>query len=158
MYKTLGTWLLKRNIAKLNAGDYGPVLAMFTDDAALAFPGDNGFARQFRPVEKGRSAHVSHRGKAEIEGFLCQYVANGMQMQIDDVLMGGPPWNLRIAARVRAWSPASDGTDRYNNRAVMYIVTRWGKIREHEDYEDSERSAAFSELLGLDHAGTAHSR
>lgn len=150
MYKTLGTWLLKRNIASLNAGDYGPVLAMYAEDATLAFPGDNGFSRQFRPVQKGRTAHVTHRGKAEIEEFFRRYVANGIQMEVEDVLMAGPPWCIRMSARVKVWSPATDDTDRYNNRAVMYVLMRWGKIREQEDYEDCERSAAFSELLGLD--------
>jgi len=148
MYKTLGTWLMKRNIAKLNQGDYRPVLAMYAEDATLAFPGDNAFARQFRPVQKGRSAHITHRGKAEIEEFLRVYVANGIQMQIEDVLMVGPPWHIRLAARAHVWASGPDGTDRYTNRAVMYAVMRWGKLREHEDYEDCERAAEFADLLG----------
>lgn len=149
MYKTLGTWMLKRNVARLNQGDYRPVLAMYADDATLSFPGRNGFAAQFRPVEKGRDAHVTHRGRAEIEAFLRRFVENGIRLEIDDVLMAGPPWRIRMAARGRTWSVAEDGTDRYTNRAVLYVVMRWGRIVEHEDYEDTERSADFSDLLGL---------
>ena len=40
------------NVEKLNRGDFGPILAMFADDATLAFPGNNGFASQFRRIEK----------------------------------------------------------------------------------------------------------
>lgn len=154
MYKTLGGWMMKRNIAKLNEGDYGPVLAMYADDATLAFPGDNGFASQLRPVVKGRKAHVTHRGKGEIEEFLKVFVANGIQMEIEDLLMAGPPWKVRFTARAHVWSPGPDGDDRYTNRAIMYGVLRWGKLIEHEDYEDSERSAAFADVLGLTERAT----
>ncbi len=148
MYKTIGGRLMRRNIDRLNHGDYGPVLAMYADDATLAFPGDNAFARQFRPVAKGRTAHVTHRGKAEIEAFLQVFVANRIQLEIEDLLMVGPPWNIRLTARARAWSVGPDGSDLYTNRAILYGVMRWGKLREHEDYEDTERSAAFADALG----------
>lgn len=149
MYKTLSRSMMKRNIAKLNQGDHRPVLAMYADDATLAFPGDNAFASQFRPVTTGRQAHVTHRGKAEIEEFLKVFVANHIQMEIEDLLMAGPPWKIRFTARARVWSVGPDGDDQYTNRAIMYGVLLWGKLREHEDYEDTERSAAFADLLGL---------
>jgi hypothetical protein len=31
----------------------------------------------------------------------------------------------------------------YDNRAVLWVETRWGKIHRQEDHEDTERAAAF---------------
>jgi ketosteroid isomerase-like protein len=143
MYKAAVRWMIRRSIRALNAGDYGPALAVFTDDATLTFPGDNSWSRQFREPRPGRAAHPSHRGRAEIEAFLRRYVDHGIQMQVDDILVNGPPWNTRVAVRVVDWIPTEDGPDAYANRAVLMARVRWGKIEEQEDYEDSERVAAF---------------
>ncbi len=52
--------------------------------------------------------------------------------------------------------PGADGVaghDRYTNRAVLYVRTRWGKIVAHEDFEDTERTAAYDRLLASETAG-----
>ena len=115
---------------------------MFADDATLTFPGDNSWSRQFREPQAGRAAYPTHRGRAEIEAFLRRYVDHGIQMEVDDILVNGPPWNTRVAVRVTTGSP-TDGGDAYANRAVLMARLSWGKIRDQEDYEDSERVAAF---------------
>jgi ketosteroid isomerase-like protein len=147
MYKAAVRWMIRRNIARANAGDYRPALAMFSDDLEFSFPGDNSWADEFRPLRRGRQVHVTHRGKAEMERFLQRYVAAGIQMEIEDILVNGPPWNLRAAVRVHDWSPGEVG-DRYNNRAVLFVTSRWGKLQTQEDYEDTQRAAAFDALLG----------
>ena len=146
MYKAAVRWMIRRNIARLNAGDYRPALAMFSDDVEFSFPGDNSWADEFRPLQRGRRVHVTHRGKAEMERFLQRYVAAGIQMEIEDILVNGPPWNLRAAVRAHDWSPGEVG-DRYNNRAVLFVTSRWGKLQTQEDYEDTQRAAAFDALL-----------
>ena len=145
MYKTIGAKMMRRNVQRLNEGDYRPLLTMYADDATLSFPGDNAYAEQFRPVEKGRRAHTTHRGKAEIEAFLQRYVAQGIQMEIGDILMAGPPWDVRVAARGQTFIPLADGTDRYNNRAMIYLRMKWGKVVEHEDYEDTQRVTVLAD-------------
>ena len=50
--------------------------------------------------------------------------------------------------RCHDWIPGDGGGDLYDNRAVMWVETRWGRIVEHEDYEDTERTLAYDELLG----------
>jgi len=67
---------------------------------------------------------------------------------VEDVLVNGPPWNLRAAARVHHWIPGPAGTDVYSNRAVLVVQTVWGKIRNQEDYEDTERVSALDRLQG----------
>ena len=64
---------------------------MFAPDATLAFPGHNSWTNQHRPAAQGRDAHATHRGRDEIEAFLQRYVATGMQMVVDDILVNGPP-------------------------------------------------------------------
>ncbi len=147
MYKAAVRWMVRRSIAKLNEGNYGPALAMFAPDAVLCFPGDNSWAHQCRPTEPGRQAYATHRGRAEIEAFMQRYVASGIHMVVDDILVNGPPWNTRAAARVHHWIEGSDGRDVYTNRAVLFVHTVWGRIRSQEDYEDTERVAAYDLTL-----------
>ena len=146
MYKAAVRWMIRRNIASLNAGDHRPALAMFSEDIEFSFPGDSSWSTEFRPVQRGRQAHVTHRGKAEVERFLERYVGAGLQMEVEDILVNGPPWNLRAAVRCVAWSPGPAG-DRYTNRAVLYVTSSWGRLRTQEDYEDTERAAAFDAAL-----------
>lgn len=148
MYKTAARWMIRRSIARLNEGDARLAMAMFAPAATLSFPGDNSWANQHRPTQRGRDAFATHRGKAEIEAFVRRYVEVGIQMVVDDILVNGPPWNTRVAVRVHHWVPGAEDADAYNNRAVLFVTTRWGKILEQEDYEDTERVAAFDAALG----------
>jgi len=50
---------------------------------------------------------------------------------------------------VHHWVTGADGTDIYTNRAVLFVNTRWGKIIAQEDYEDTERVAAYDRATGL---------
>jgi len=147
MYKATVRWMIKRNIQRLNAGDFAPTIAMFADDATLSFPGDNSWSNMIRPVQIGREAFVTHRGSDELRRFLQRYVDQRIHMVVDDILVNGPPWNTRAAVRVHHWVAGADGTDVYANRAVLFVNTRWGKIRAQEDYEDTERVAAFDRTL-----------
>jgi ketosteroid isomerase-like protein len=142
VYKATVRALIRRSVRRLNAGDYGPALAVFATDATLAFPGDNSWARQFRPPQADREQHPTHRGRDEIEAFLKRYVEQGIQMEVEDILVNGPPWNMRAAVRVHDWVNRNGG-DVYNNRAVLFVTMRWGRITTQEDYEDTERTAAF---------------
>jgi ketosteroid isomerase-like protein len=147
MYKAVVRRLIRRNVKQLNGGNYGAALAMFHRDATLAFPGENDWSNQHRPTKKGRERFVTHRGHDEIEAFLQKYTGARIQMQIEDILVNGPPWNMRAAVRVHDWAVGDDGEDSYNNRAVLFLTVRWGKLRAQEDYEDTERAAAFDDLL-----------
>lgn len=148
MYKAVTRWMIKRNIERLNAGDYGPSLAMYSPEARFTFPGDNSWATMFQPHQRGRAAVPTHRGRREIEAFLRRYTELGIQMVVEDILVNGPPWRARAAVRCHDWVPGEGGADVYDNRAVLWVQTRWGRIVEHEDYEDTERTAAFDTYLG----------
>jgi hypothetical protein len=147
MYKAAVRWMIRRNIERINSGEYESTLAMFGDGATLAFPGDNTWSNMIRPIQRGRDAHITHRGRHELEQFLRRYVEQGIHMVVDDILVNGPPWNTRAAVRVHHFVAGPDGTDVYANRAVLFVDTSWGKIRAQEDYEDTERVAAYDEHL-----------
>ena len=148
MYKAAVRFMIRRNIARLNEGRAEPALAMFAEDATLTFPGDNPWSRQLRAPYPGREPSPTHRGRDEIEAFLRRYVEHGIQMAVEDVLVNGPPWNTRVAVRVHDWIPGPDG-DRYANRAVLMVRARWGRIREQEDYEDTERVTAYERAVAV---------
>lgn len=147
MYKATVRWMVKRNVERVNRGDMASTLAMFADDATLSFPGDNSWSNMIRPIESGRGPFVTHRGRDEIRRFLERYVEQKLHMVVDDILVNGPPWNTRAAVRVHHWVTGLDGTDVYANRAVLFVNTRWGKIRSQEDYEDTERVATYDRFL-----------
>jgi ketosteroid isomerase-like protein len=143
MYKAAVRKLIRRNIGRLNHGDYAPALAMFGAGATLNFPGESSWASQYRTPRPSRAPSGSHQGRDEIEGFLRRYVETGIQMEVEDILVNGPPWNMRAAARVHHGIIDAAGTEIYANRAILFVRARWGKIFEQEDYEDTVRVIAF---------------
>lgn len=144
MYKASIRKLMRHSVDKLNGGDYSLLLKMARPDFELAFPGENSWATMFRPQQRGRERHATHRGMEETVAFADRFVAEGIQFEIEDILVNGPPWNTRIALRVRDFVPGVDGRDdAYNNRAVLFLEVRWGRLVRWEDYEDTERVAAW---------------
>lgn len=68
-------------------------------------------------------------------------------MEVEDVLVNGPPWNCRAAVRAHNWITDPSGKDLYANRVVLFVRVVWGKIRSQED---SERAAALDRLLATE--------
>jgi ketosteroid isomerase-like protein len=127
---------LRRDVRRLNAGDYRPLLFGYADDAVLHF---NEGQHRWSGV---------HRGKPAIERFMRDFVGAGVTGEIGALWIGGPPWALTLVARFddRATGPA--GEELYANRVVIVARTRWGKIVEHEDFHlDTTRIVAFDEKL-----------
>lgn len=132
----------RRDLVKLNAGDYRPLLKAYADDAVLAFnDGDHRWAGE-------------HHGKRAIERFLQDFTKAGIQGELKDAWIAGPPWALTFLARFDDGAVAPDGEELYRNRVFFVIRTRWGKIVRHEDfYEDTGRIDRLEE--GLNRHGIA---
>ena len=77
-----------------------------------------------------------------------------MQFEIEEILVNGPPWRTRVAVRCHTFKPSADG-DLYNNRAVAFLELRWGRLIRWEDYEDTERTAAWDRARGSRQTATA---
>lgn len=145
MYKAAVRTLVRHGMNGLNAGDPEFLLRLAAPDIELTFSGDNSWSAMHRPVQKGRTAFVTHRGVDEARSFAERFIAEGIQVEIEDILVNGPPWNTRVAVRARDYIPGRDGSDTYNNRFVDFIQIRWGRMLRFEVYEDSERVAAWDE-------------
>lgn len=143
IYAAIVRRLITRSIDRLNAGDASDLLSMAAPDVVLRFPGDNATAAMFRPVVKGRAPHDTHRGIDECRAFADAFVDQHIRFVLEDVLVNGPPWRTRVALRLHDFAPGPDGSDAYTNRAVAFLELRWGRLVVWEDYEDTERSAAW---------------
>ena len=127
MYKAAVRALMRHSVKRLNAGDYSLMLKMAHPEFELAFPGENSWATMFRPQVRGREPHVTHRGLEEATAFAERFVSQGIQFQVEDILVNGPPWNSRIVVRVHSFAPGPDGgPDLYANRAVLFLELRGG--------------------------------
>lgn len=126
---------LEHDLRALNAGDPGPLLAGYADDAVLRFTdGDHRWAGDWV-------------GKEAIGRFLDEFVAAGITGEVVDLLVAGPPWALRFVVRFDD-EAVVDGERLYANRTCLVLKTRWGKVVEHEDfYEDTARIPEFDRLL-----------
>ncbi|MEJ7788974.1 MAG: nuclear transport factor 2 family protein [Thermoleophilaceae bacterium] len=126
----------RRDVRAINAGDHQPILSVYAEDAVLRFnEGDHRWSGE-------------HRGKAAIDRFLRDFTRAGLQGEIRELFVAGPPWRLTLIARYDDWARAPDGEEIYRNRTVLLIRTRWGKIVHHEDfYEDTERIDALEARL-----------
>ena len=124
-----------RDVARLNAGDHGPLLEAYADDFVLHFnDGDHRWAGDWT-------------GKDGMDRFLRLYTAAGVQGRIGSITVSGPPWALTMWVRFDDWSD-DGGTRLYENRTVLVLRTKWGKVVDQEDYYfDTERIAAFERAL-----------
>lgn len=126
----------RRDVTRLNEGDYGPLLRSYADDAILRFnPGEHRWAGD-------------HHGKPAIERFLRDFTAAGIHGEIHELWIGGPPWALTLVARFDDAAEAPDGAEIYANRTCVVVRTRWGRIVEQADfYEDTARILALEARL-----------
>lgn len=108
--KTRTTW---RRIAD---GDLEAASDMADADMRFRFVGDTALGADLR-------------GK---EAFLAWFRAAaerlpGLTFRVDDVLVGGWPWDTRVAVRLAISAPLPDGTT-YHNEGVQWLRLRWGRM------------------------------
>ena len=150
MYKALVRVALRQGMSRLNRGDYALMLTLAHPDFELSFPGRNSWSTMFREPSLGRHRKATHVGISEGRAFADRFVAVGIQFEVEDILVNGPPWNTRVALRVHDFVPGPAGQgDLYNNRAVLFLELRWGRLVRWEDYEDTERTARWDATRGV---------
>jgi ketosteroid isomerase-like protein len=125
-----------RAVAKLNAGDHRPLLDSYSDDFVLRFnDGDHRWAGDWV-------------GRSGMDRFLRNFTNAGIQGEIREIAVSGPPWALTIWARFDDHADGPDGARIYENRTVLVLRTRWGKVVEQEDfYADTGRIVEFDRKL-----------
>jgi hypothetical protein len=127
---------LRRDVRALKAGDVRPVLSNYAEKAVLRFnEGEHRWAGE-------------HRGKAAIARFLQNFVGAGLQGDVTELFIAGPPWRLTLIARFDDHAHGPGGEELYRNRTVLLARTRWGRIVWQEDfYEDTQPIAELERSL-----------
>ena len=134
MVSWLAKQLLSRNMARLRAGDYRPLLRLDAGDIRFRFPGTSSWATELE-------------GKQELEQWLQRFVDTGIQIYPDEVVVKGFPWNMTLCVRGTDHLDSPEGERVYENRYVIWGRMSWGLLREYEVYEDTERAAALDQYL-----------
>jgi ketosteroid isomerase-like protein len=132
------SWLAKkiidRQLARLRAGDYRPLLRLYAEDVRFVFPGDSTWSGEVR-------------GREAMGRWLHRLVGAGLQNFAEQVIVGGPPWNMTMAMRGWDYVKDPDGQVVYENRYVLWGRMRWGRITEYEAYEDTNKLNALDDYL-----------
>jgi ketosteroid isomerase-like protein len=125
-----------RDVRRLNAGEHSTLLSSYAEDAVLRFnDGDHRWAGEWV-------------GKPAIDRFLQNFTAANVQGEIRQIAVAGPPWALTILVRFDDHADGPDGTRLYDNRTVLVLRTKWGRIVDHEDfYVDTAAIETFDRKL-----------
>ena len=145
MYKPLVRWIVRRVLARSRTGDMGPSLALWAADGHFRFPGQSSWTADY------------HR-KADIERWYERFARVGIQLEPEDILVNGGPWNTRVCVHFTDHAAAPDGTPVYENRGVLFLKMAWGKVRFGTVYEDTQKVAAFDEYLAAHALATTEAR
>ena len=132
--------MLRRNVRRFMEGDVDAFLAGYSDDATITFPGRHSWAGVYR-------------GTREIEQFLQRFKRVGLKGETHEILVHGSPWNTTVCVRFTDDLTTPDGSRVYENRAMVLVTARWGKIVTEEVFEDTQRVAALDEYLEVHEPG-----
>jgi ketosteroid isomerase-like protein len=134
MLSWLGRLMISRNMAKARDGDIEPTLRMDAEDVRFRFPGDSSWATELE-------------GKEELRRWLERFADVGIQIFPDEVVLKGFPWKQTVCIRGTDRLDSAEGERVYENRYVIWGRLAWGKLREYEVYEDTQKSKALDEYL-----------
>ncbi len=126
--------MIARNMKSIRAGDIEPTLAMDAEEVKFTFPGKSSFA-------------PGANGKHDLEQWLDRFVAIGLQIYPDEVVLKGYPWQQKVCIRGRVYLDDPTAGRVYDNRYVIWGRMSWGKLVEYEVYEDTEKSRELDEYL-----------
>jgi ketosteroid isomerase-like protein len=124
MQSWLGKKLVRYTMRNLNAGNVKPTLRMDARDVELTFPGESSFSGVIK-------------GKPQVRAWLERFVALGLQIVADEVVVKGWPWRTTICIRGTDHLDTPDGERVYANRYVIWGHLRWGRLKRYEVYEDT---------------------
>jgi len=126
--------MLRRNLGRLWAGDPGLLLASYADDVHFVFPGRSSWSADLR-------------GRDEVERWLRRFVRVGLQFEVNEILVAGPPWDTTVCLWFTDRLTAPDGEVVYANRGTILAKIAWGEVTYYEVNEDTQKVAEFDEWL-----------
>jgi len=127
-------WAIRRNLARLWAGDPGPLLAGYAEDVRFSFPGRSSWSGEFR-------------GKEEVARWLGRFVRVGLRFEVHEIFVVGPPWSATLCLWFTDRLTDGAGVLVYENRGTIMARLAWGKITAYEVHEDTQKVAALDPYL-----------
>jgi ketosteroid isomerase-like protein len=134
MQSWLATKVISYVMARTRRGDIRPTLLLDAPDVTLTFPGTSSWSGEFH-------------GKQAVARWLNRFAAAGIQIFPDQVVATGPPWRTTVCIRGRDYLRDAAGDIVYENRYVIWGRLAWGRLREYEVYEDTQKAIALDEYL-----------
>jgi hypothetical protein len=134
MQSWLGRKLVSYTMARTRAGDIGPALRLDAEEVTFRFPGDNSWAGEYH-------------GKAELRRWLQRLVEVGVKTFPDEVVLTGFPWRQTICVRGHDYVHSPAGDTVYENRFVIWGRLEWGRLKDYEVYEDTEKAKGLDRYL-----------
>lgn len=134
LYERAVRALLRRNVGRYRNGDPKPLQRTFADDVHFVFPGES-------------SWQIETRDKREVERWQSRFLASGLQLEMGEIAVDGPPWNTTIALHFSDHLDGPDGRCVYSNAGVIYGKAVWGKLVAFTVYEDTQKLPPLDEYL-----------
>jgi ketosteroid isomerase-like protein len=127
MYRWLVARAVPRVLVPIARGRTWLARLVFAPDAEFVFPGQPSYA-----------AHC--RSRRDIEAWLRDSAALRPNYEVLDIVVGGPPWNTRIAIRFRD-AIAPD----YTNEGMHRMRMRCGRIVHERAFLDTQLIDAWEQ-------------
>jgi ketosteroid isomerase-like protein len=125
VYRWLVARITRWAVLELVSGGSSLPLRLIAPDVRFTFPGTSSFA-------------ADTATSAEMTAWIRRFASLRPKYEITDILVAGPPWNTRIAVRLR-----DRIGDDYSNEGMQYLHMRWGKMVAEEVFIDTERIVAW---------------
>ena len=96
MFRLIARMMVKRTLrAHLNR-DVEAILKTYSKDVRFRFPGNNSWAGEFRGID-------------QVRPWLQRFHRVGLMFEADEILIGGWPWNTKVALHFTDHLKAPDG-------------------------------------------------
>ncbi len=136
MYRWTVKQLTRFALARLRGGDPRILMALAADDVRFRFLGRHSWA-------------ADYRSKDQVRAWLMRYLRARLELHPHEIVVSGPPWNTVVCTRFTDRATDPSGAVIYENEGVLFDRLRWGRIREHIAYEDTQRTLEFDRKLGI---------
>jgi ketosteroid isomerase-like protein len=143
MYRAIVARRVRTAWEHLARGDYAYVLDQLAASFTHSFAGDHALGGE-------RSSRDAQRAWFERLFRLLP----GVELRVEDVLVGGWPWRTRAVALIRVRAIVAGRA--YENEVAQTIDLRWGRIARIHNLEDTQKLGAALERLAV--AGVEEAR
>jgi ketosteroid isomerase-like protein len=125
MYAWMIGRVVRGRFAAMSRGDSKAVLKFFAEGARFRYGGRHELGGEYR-------------SKAEIASWFARlWELFRIEFVVHDVVVAGPPWNMRFATRFTAHAVTADGRC-FENHGMQYARIRLGRVREDHVYPDTQ--------------------